>query len=69
MHVPESMPLNDVLAALGYTTAPLQFQGKSIIRNGVTVFAGTAGEVWAWLRETRQIEQAGSSSPPAKPPT
>lgn len=58
MPVSESTSLNDVLEALGYTTAPLQFQGKRIIRDDVDVFAGTASEVWAWLRKTRQIAPA-----------
>lgn len=47
------MSLNQTLAALGYTTAPHRnapAQGKAIYRDGVEVFAGTAGEVWAWLR-------------------
>lgn len=58
---PRSMSLNDVLAELGYTTAPsersiLVYLGvKRIILGGVDVFIGNACEVWAWLRKTRQI--------------
>lgn len=54
--VPKSEPsLNAVLSTLGYTTSPLEFQGKRILRDGAEVFAGTAGEVWEWLRKTGQI--------------
>ena len=31
---------------------------RRILRDGGEVFRGTAGEVWAWLRETKQIEAA-----------
>lgn len=47
------LSLNATLAALGYRTEPHRRAGaKAIIDSaGRTVFAGTAAEVWAWLRE------------------
>lgn len=47
---PGSMSLSLVLDKLGFTTWPGKFGCKSILRNGVVVFVGTAGEVWSWLR-------------------
>lgn len=44
--------LNDALHALGYTTRPARaMHKKDILKGGVVVFTGAAGEVWAWLRE------------------
>jgi hypothetical protein len=28
---------------------------KHIVKNGVTVFTGDAGQVWEWLERTKQI--------------
>lgn len=53
-----SETLNQVLARLGYVTAPDGCPwrvGKVIKLDGVQVFVGDASEVWAWLRKTGQI--------------
>lgn len=51
------MTLNEVLKALGYTTAKRagHLQGKKILLRGAVVFEGTADETWRWLRQTGQI--------------
>jgi hypothetical protein len=50
------MTLSEVLAALGYTTAPAGHYRKHVIdADGVTVYTGRAHQVWAWLRDTEQI--------------
>jgi len=50
------MTLHEVLAALGYTTAPAEHYRRHIIdADGVTVYTGAAHQVWLWLRETEQI--------------
>jgi hypothetical protein len=41
--------LNQQLAELGYTTSPAGFQQKNILKDGVIVFTGRAGDVWKWL--------------------
>ena len=46
--------LNEVLALLGYTTAPELYGAKHIIRDGFTAFVGNAGAVWKWLRKSGQ---------------
>ena len=44
------MTLNQTLAALGLTTRPGGgLYSKHILRDGVIVFTGRAGDVWAWL--------------------
>jgi len=51
------MTLHEVLAALGYTTAPAGHYRRHIIdADGVTVYTGAAHQVWWWLRETGQID-------------
>lgn len=45
------MTLNESLAARGYTTAPAGHGKKHILRAGVIVFTGDAGDVWEWLAE------------------
>lgn len=47
--------LNEVLASLGYTHEPAEFGARRIIQDGAVQFSGTAGEVWAWLREEGEI--------------
>ena len=43
--------LTEALAAAGYTTAEGRRAGKrAVLRDGVEVFHGLAGEVWDWLR-------------------
>ncbi len=49
------MSINATLTCLGYTTAPGNYGRKRIMFMGAEVFAGTAGDVWAWLRETGAI--------------
>lgn len=57
MELNERPTLNALLKSLGYTTRPRldpkglgAVRGKAIERDGETVFEGTAGEAWAWLR-------------------
>lgn len=55
---PAEATLHEVLAALGYTTAPRDreiWQGKKILRGSVLAHQGTADETWTWLRRTGQI--------------
>lgn len=49
-----SINLNGFLGGLGYTTEPAGNGRKHIMKGGETHFTGTAGEVWEWLRETKQ---------------
>jgi len=52
------MTLNEVLDKLGYKAKKnhkMAAGGKFILKDGKTLFVGTAGEVWKWLRETGQI--------------
>lgn len=52
------LSLNVVLTKLGYTTrtaTSFSMGCKHIDKAGKTVFTGDAGEVWAWLRSTKQI--------------
>ena len=46
-----SLTLTEALAAAGYThrEAP-GVRRRRVMRDGVEVFAGTAGEVWDWLK-------------------
>lgn len=55
LHAPS---LNEVLAALGYTTKPgsgIPHPGKKILRDGNVVHEGSADSTWTWLRQTGQI--------------
>ena len=47
--------LSEVLASLGYTHEPAEFGARRIIQDGAVQFSGTAGEVWAWLRDEGEI--------------
>jgi hypothetical protein len=54
------MPLSAVLEKLGYTHAkaagmPGQLGTRDIKRGATVAFTGTAGDVWNWLRRTKQI--------------
>lgn len=50
--------LNQVLAELGYTTEPGDFQGKKkIIKDRDCVLQGAAWQVWDWLKKTNQVSQ------------
>lgn len=43
--------LTEALAAAGYTHWPAPgVRRRRVMRDEVEVFAGTAGEVWEWLR-------------------
>jgi len=51
------MTLLETLAALGYTTAPAGHSRRHVIdADGVIVYTGAAHQVWAWLRDTEQID-------------
>ena len=50
--------LTAVLTELGYHHRPRKFstwQGREVVADGKVVWEGTAGDCWAWLRETGQI--------------
>ena len=55
--------LFETLSDLGYTTRKARVSmcrprgAKHIKRDGETVFTGNAGEVWGWLRETKQLKE------------
>jgi hypothetical protein len=55
------MPLNRVLGVLGFTHKSSQ-QPNGLHKHDVldaddrVVFTGNAGDVWAWLRETKRIK-------------
>ena len=56
--------LKEVLHDLGYELRPRadsRHQGKALYRAGSFVWAGSAGECWAWLRETGQLEKGPCS--------
>lgn len=59
----EGPTLTQVLSGLGYTHRPSRdgaFTSTRVVeREGKAVFEGRAHEVWAWLRETGQIKEAG----------
>lgn len=45
-----SKSLNQLLKEKGYTTQPAGEHGKKhIVKDGVTVFTGDAGQVWDWI--------------------
>jgi len=47
--------LNQILSDLGYTTRRADgLYRKDILKDGAVVMTGTAGDVWAWLRTTKQ---------------
>lgn len=47
--------LSSLLAELGYTHEPRANGRRSIRQHGIEVFAGTAHDVRAWLRETGRV--------------
>lgn len=51
--VTADMTLSEVLAQLGFTHAPTSSnrQGRHVLKDGVRVITGGAGDVWAWLDE------------------
>ena len=53
--VADDETLNEVLYGLGYTTYAYADYKKDIYKGMITKFTGTAGEVWQWLRDTKQI--------------
>jgi len=60
--VSSELPLTVVLATLGYTTSAGMFATKTILRDGVAVFAGNASAVWGWLGVTGQVPDVDLAS-------
>jgi len=47
----KDLPLNVILAMLGYTTEPSNtIYKRNVLKSGVVVFKGDCFEVFAWLR-------------------
>ncbi len=60
-----SPTLSQALAAIGYSHTP---SGRGYAHDvvdaaGAVVFEGTAGDVWAWLRDAGRVDADGNPTP------